>query len=263
MKDSTKRFSNRVENYIKYRPGYPQEILNVFRDEMGLTTTSVIADIGSGTGISAKLFLENGNPVFGVEPNEPMRRAAEEFLKEFPDFTSIDGTSTATTLPDDSVDLIIAAQAFHWFEPEKTRTEFKRILRRSDHREDHGGDHTGGYVALIWNERQTDTTDFLREYEKFLLHFATDYTKVRHENTGEKELRAFFGNEFSVSTFKNEQIFDLAGLKGRALSSSYMPAEGDERYDDMIEELQALFTKHEEQGRITILYDTRVNYGHI
>lgn len=247
-----------MENYIRYRPTYPQEILNVFRDEMGLTASSVIADIGSGTGISARLFLENGNPVFGVEPNEPMRRGAEEFLKEFPNFTSLDGTSTATTLPDDSVDFIIAAQAFHWFEPEKTRTEFKRILRHSDN---------GGYVALIWNERQTDTTDFLREYEKFLLHFATDYTKVRHENTGEKELRAFFGNEFSpatftVATFKNEQIFDFAGLKGRALSSSYMPAEGDERYDDMIEELQALFTKHQEQGKITILYDTRVNYGH-
>ncbi len=258
MKDSTKRFSNRVENYIKYRPGYPREILNVFRDEMGLTTSSVIADIGSGTGISARLFLENGNPVFGVEPNEPMRRAAEEFLKDFPNFTSVDGTSTGTNLPEGSVDIVIAAQAFHWFEPEKTRTEFKRILRRGE---------KGGYVALIWNERQTDTTDFLREYEKFLLHFATDYTKVRHENTGEKELRAFFGNEFSVATFKNEQVFDFAGLKGRALSSSYMPADtpegGDERYGDMIEELQVLFTKHEEQGKITILYDTRVNYGHI
>jgi SAM-dependent methyltransferase len=251
MNDSTKRFSNRVENYIKYRPGYPEEILNVFRDEMGLTASSAIADIGSGTGISARLFLENGNPVFGVEPNEPMRRAAEEFLKEFPNFTSIDGTSTATNLPEASVDFVIAAQAFHWFEPEKTRTEFKRILRPN------------GYVALIWNERQTGSTDFLREYEQFLLHFAADYTKVRHENTGEKELRAFFGNEFSVAAFKNEQVFDFAGLKGRALSSSYMPAEGDERYDDMIEALQALFTKHQEQGKITILYDTRVNYGHL
>jgi SAM-dependent methyltransferase len=254
MKDATQRFSNRVENYVKYRPGYPGEILDVFRDEMGLTDSSVIADIGSGTGISAKLFLENGNRVFGVEPNEPMRRAAEEFLKDFPKFTSVDGTASATNLPGNSVDLIIAAQAFHWFAPVETREEFKRILRHSD---------DGGYVALIWNERRTDTTDFLREYEKFLLDFAADYKAVRHENTGEKELRAFFGNEFSVATFKNKQVFDFEGLKGRAVSSSYMPAEGDERYDAMIEALRELFTKHQEQGRITILYDTRVNYGQL
>jgi SAM-dependent methyltransferase len=255
MKDPTQRFSNRVENYVKYRPGYPKEILQIFRRDMGFTESSLIADIGSGTGISSRLFLENGGLVsgriFGVEPNEPMRRAAEEFLKDFPAFTSINGTSAATTLPDSYLDLIIAAQAFHWFEPEKTRAEFKRILRPE------------GYVALIWNERQTDSTPFLREYEQFLLKFASDYKMVRHENTGEKELRAFFGKDFSVATFSNEQVFDLDGLIGRALSSSYMPAAGDERYEAMLEALKALFTKHQEQGRITILYDTKVNYGQL
>jgi SAM-dependent methyltransferase len=246
--DSTQRFSNRVENYVKYRPDYPREVLQLFRDEMGLTPASVIADIGSGTGISTRMFLENGNRVFGVEPNAPMRAAAEELLKSFSQFTSVDGTSANTTLPAGFIDIVIAAQAFHWFDPPVTREEFKRILK------------PGGYAALIWNERQTDTNDFLREYEQFLLRFADDYTKVRHENTGEKELRDFFGKDFTVAVFQNKQVFDLDGLKGRVLSSSYMPTEGSERYPQMAAALNELFTKHQEQGRITILYDTRVNY---
>ncbi len=251
MKDPTERFSNRVENYVKYRPGYPKEILRLFRDKMGLRESSVIADVGSGTGISTRLFLENGNRVFGVEPNASMRAAAEEFLKDFPKFTSIPGTATDTSLPDDSVDLVIAAQAFHWFEGNQTRDEFARILRPN------------GYVALIWNERQTNTNPFLAEYEGFLLKFATDYIKVRHENTGEDELKKFFGKDFAVEVFQNEQILDFAGLKGRVLSSSYMPAADDAGYGPMIEELKALFTKYQEQDRITILYDTRVNYGQL
>src|ERR1044071_9277855 len=96
--DPTQRFSNRVDNYVRYRPDYPKEVLQLFRDEMGLTADSIVADIGSGTGISARLFLENGNRVFGVEPNAPMREAAEEYLRSLPNFQSIDGTSTATTL---------------------------------------------------------------------------------------------------------------------------------------------------------------------
>ena len=251
MKDPTERFSNRVENYVKYRPAYPKEILNVFRDEMGMTESAMIADIGSGTGISAKLFLENGNSVFGVEPNEAMRRAAEEFLKDFPKFTSVDGMAANTTLPDNSVNFVIAAQAFHWFEGEDTRNEFERILKKD------------GYVALIWNERQTDSTPFLREYEKFLLNYASDYQEVRHENTGVEELKKFFHKDFSRVTFQNSQIFDFDGLKGRVTSSSYMPAEDSPDHPRMVEELKALFTKYEEQGRITILYDTAVNYGHL
>lgn len=251
MRDSTERFSNRVENYVKYRPDYPREILELFRNEMGLTGSSVIADIGSGTGISAKLFLENGNKVFGVEPNEPMRRAAEEFLKDFPEFTSVDGTSTETGLSDESVDIVIAAQAFHWFDREKTRAELKRILRPD------------GYVALIWNERQLDTNDFLREYEQFLQKFASDYKQVRHENIDTDNIREFYGGDYSLKVFQNKQIFDFSGLMGRVLSSSYMPSAEDDRYMSMAEELKQLFTKYEEHGRITILYDTRVYYSRL
>lgn len=248
MTDPTSRFTNRVANYVKYRPGYPKEMLRLFREEMGLTGSSVVADVGSGTGISAKLFLENGNTVYGVEPNDAMRAAAEEFLKGYPNFRSIDGRSDETRLPSDSVDLVIAAQAFHWFNLETTRSEFERILR------------PGGFIALIWNERQLDSNIFLTEYEQFLLKHATDYRNVRHENTGENELYGFFGGEYSSKAFRNSQVFDFEGLKGRVVSSSYMPAEGDGAYPPMIADLHDLFAKHQESGKIEILYDTNVHY---
>ena len=246
MTSTVERFSNRVENYAKYRPGYPPEMLEFFKEHLGLTPASIVADIGSGTGLSSKPFLENGNIVYAVEPNAGMRAAAEGFLKPFPNFRSIDSTAIKTTLDDRSIDFIIAAQAFHWFDPEATRAELKRILK------------PGGYVALIWNERQLDSTPFLREYEQLLLKFATDYEKVRHENIDEEKLSSFFQRSFQKRTFANNQIHDLAGLKGRLLSSSYMPAEDDRNFEPMMAELQALFAKHAEGGKITILYDTNV-----
>jgi SAM-dependent methyltransferase len=244
--NTVERFSNRVENYVKYRPGYPDEILQLFRDEMNLTKASVIADIGSGTGLSAKLFLENGNKVYGVEPNDAMRKAAESFLTDLRNFKSIEGSAENTTLPEDSADFVIAAQAFHWFDPDKTREEFKRILK------------PGGFIALIWNERQLDTTPFLIEYEKLLLKFANDYERVRHENIDEKKLAAFFQTDLQRATFQNVQVFDFDGLKGRMLSSSYMPAESDVKYEPMIADLHALFAKYAESGKIKVLYDTNV-----
>jgi SAM-dependent methyltransferase len=251
MSDTVERFSNRVENYVKYRPGYPKEVLQMFQTEMNLQKSSVIADAGSGTGISAKLFLENGNTVFGVEPNAAMREAAEEFLREFPNFKSTDGTAENTTLPGKSIDFVIAAQAFHWFDKEKTRAEFARILNDK------------GFIALIWNERQLDSNEFLREYEKILIEFGTDYEKVRHDNIDKKILEDFFQKQFSTKTFLNAQTLDFAGLKGRALSSSYMPAETDSRFEPMVVELERIFDKYAENGKIQILYDTNVHYSQI
>lgn len=248
MENTVERFSNRVENYAKYRPSYPAEVLRLFRGEMNLLETSAIADIGSGTGISSKLFLEKGNKVYGVEPNAAMRSAAEEFLGGYLNFLSIDGTAENTNLPDDSVDFVVAAQAFHWFDQKKTLAEFKRILRPN------------GFVALIWNERQLDTTPFLVEYEKLLLKFADDYTSVRHDNVNEKSLSHFFQAEFRRATFQNDQVFDFEGLKGRVLSSSYMPSATQENYESMVGELHFLFAKHAESGKIKVFYDTNVFY---
>jgi SAM-dependent methyltransferase len=245
------RFSNRVENYIKYRPGYPPEVLNLFKNEIGLREDSVIADVGSGPGTSAQIFLKNGNTVYGVEPNDGMRAAAEKILEEFPNFKSTSGTAENTGLPDDSIDFVIAAQAFHWFDPEKSHQEFERILKGS------------GYIVLIWNERLIDTTPFLREYEQFLLRYANDYALVRHENVNQEALNAFFGMPFLHASFENEQIFDFDGLKGRMLSSSYMPDEANERFDDMVGELRTLFAKHAEHDKIRISYDTNVYWSTI
>ena len=251
MSDTIERFSNRVANYVKYRPDYPREIITYLEDRCGLTHESVIADIGCGTGISSRLFLENCNRVIGVEPNAAMRAAAVEFLAEFPDFTAVDGTSDRTTLENDSVDVVVAAQAFHWFDPEKTRPEFHRILKPS------------GYITLIWNERQLDTTPFLIEYEALLIKYANDYGAVRHENIKDDELSGFFQAKYGSATFDNFQIFDFDGIKGRMLSASYMPSESDAAYEAVVEELSALFAKHAENGRIKVSYDTRVYYSQV
>jgi SAM-dependent methyltransferase len=248
MNDTVTRFSNRVANYVRYRPGYPPEVLELFRTEMRLTSESILADIGSGTGLSTKPFLESGNKVYGVEPNASMREAAEEYLAAFPKFVSHEGTAEDTKLGDATVDFVIAAQAFHWFDPEKTRNEFKRILK------------PGGFIALLWNERQLDTTEFLREYEKLLLKYANDYENVRHENIDQQKLGDFFETEYNRATFPNYQEFDLAGIRGRVLSSSYMPAEDDPVFPALEKELKELFAKHSENDKIKVFYDTNIYY---
>ena len=247
--DTIERFSNRVENYIKYRPTYPPEVLELFRSEMGLTEESTLADIGSGPGNLARQFLENGNTVYCVEPNEAMRKAAENLLGKYPGFRSINGDSENTTLPDASVDFVTAAQAFHWFRPEPTKKEFRRILKPD------------GYAALIWNIRQLDSTPFLREYEQFILENANDYAAVRHENITETEIAAFFESSYGKATFDNIQVFDFEGIRGRLFSSSYMPAEDSEKGRQIEKDLRRLFDKYAREGRIEVFYDTEIYYS--
>jgi len=251
MANTVERFSDRVENYVKYRPGYPPEILRLFRDEMNLRQDSVVADIGAGTGISARIFTENGNKVFAVEPNELMRCAAAEFLRDFPNFTAIDGMAEDTTLPANSVDFVVAAQAFHWFDETNTRREFERILKDD------------GFVVLMWNERQLDSTAFLRDYENLLIEFGTDYEQIRHDNITKETLQDFFRTDFRQATFRNSQTVDFDGLRGRMLSASYIPSAANPRFARMIKNLESLFAEHAENGRIQILYDTKVFYGRI
>jgi len=251
MTDTVDRFSNRIANYVKYRPDYPREIVGFLADNCRLTADSVIADIGCGPGISSKMFLENGNRVFGAEPNEGMRDAAIKYLAEFSNFTPVDGSAEATTLRDASIDMAVAAQAFHWFDPAKARAEFRRILR------------PGGHIVLMWNERQLDTTPFLVKYEEFLLRYATDYSKVRHENVDSLKLDSFFQNAYGSAVFENVQVFDFDGLKGRMFSSSYMPNEAEPIAEAMVDELYSLFAKHSENDRINVFYDTRVYHSQV
>lgn len=248
MTDSVARFSDRVENYVRYRPGYPRAMTEFFRNELGLDQDSVIADIGSGTGLSTKPFLEAGCTVYGVEPNAAMRDAAAGFLKDFPRFVNHDGTAENTLLADHSVDFIVAAQAFHWFDRFQSPREFRRILR------------LGGIVALIWNERLLDANEFLREYENLLKEFGTDYDKVRHDALDRELFEGAFGTRFAVASFENSQTLDFEGLKGRLMSSSYTPAAGHPRFEAMISELNRVFDKYSESGKIQILYTTNVFY---
>ncbi len=248
-RDPTRRFSSRVDNYVRYRPGYPKEILTLLKSECGLTNHSVIADIGSGTGKLTELFLQNGNPVFGVEPNREMREAGERLLKSFAQFTSIDATAEETSVPKASVDFVVAGQAFHWFDRAKCRAEFLRILK------------PGGWVVLIWNDRKTEATQFLREYEKLLQTYATDYAKVDHKNIDDEVVREFFGYAPMKAKIPSAQQFDFAGLKGRLLSSSYAPDQGQPGHAEMLRDLEMIFNARQEYGRVEFAYDTVVYYG--
>lgn len=249
--DPTQRFSSRVENYVRYRPGYPPEVLALLKKECGLTRETIVADIASGTGLWTQRLLENGNPVLGVEPNADMRKAGEEFLRAYPRFTSVSGSAEATTLPGHSVNMVTAAQAAHWFDRPCASREFVRILK------------PGGWTVLLWNERITEGTTFLRAYEQLLLDFGTDYKEVRHERTT-AEIRDFFApSPHQEAVFHYRQEFDYEGLEGRLLSSSYTPQSGHPKYAPMLAELRRIFTQYQVNGQVHFDYNTRVFYGRL
>jgi ubiquinone/menaquinone biosynthesis C-methylase UbiE len=248
--NATQRFSSRVDNYVRYRPGYPTEILGMLKQECGLTPDSVVADIAFGTGIFTRMLAENGNRVFGVEPNDEMRRAGEQLLQRYARFSSVAGTAEATMLPDHSVDILTAAQAAHWFDVEKARREFIRILKPD------------GWLVLLWNDRRMDTTEFLRQYEQLLRTYGTDYEEVRQRGMT-LAIEGFFTQPFQTREFEYKQTFDYAGIEGRLLSSSYVPQQGHPNYDPMLRELRRIFDDHQVNGQVSFDYDTRVHYGQL
>lgn len=251
MMKPTERFSDRADNYVKYRPHYPGAIIPWLEAHAGLTTETVVADIGSGTGISSLLFLEKGNQVYAVEPNAAMQEQAVAALSRYPGFVSVTGTAEHTTLPDESIDLLIAGQAFHWFDAGAARTEFRRIGR------------SGAQVALIWNERLT-TAPFEKAYDLLIQQYGTDYRQVNHRNIDPGKIAAFFDPyDYTLQPFSQVQIFDFEGLKGRLFSSSYMPGPAHPSYPAIIRDLQDLFEKYKQQGMVTFHYETKVYLGQI
>lgn len=247
--ESMERFSSRVEAYVRHRPSYPKEVVSVLRDECGITAQMSIADVASGTGIFTRLLLENGNRVFGVEPNEKMRRAGEEYLGEFPNFVSVAGTGEATTLPDCSVQMITCAQAAHWLKRDEALQEFQRILEPSC------------YVIVVFNDRQVKDDPFAEEYEKLVVKYGTDYSAVQRLG------RIFEGDEFFAPyrcekrTLPNHQDLDYEALEGRLLSSSYAPQVGDAGHDPMLKELRRMFDKYQRGGHVRMRYDTNIYFG--
>ncbi len=249
--NATSRFSDRVENYVRYRPGYPPEVVGQLQTDCGLTPSHTIADIASGTGLWTRLLLENGNHVFGVEPNAGMREAGERILAQFPNFSSVAGSAEATTLADHSVDFVTAAQAGHWFDRQRSRREFVRILKPA------------GWLVLLWNERLVDSTRFLREYELLLLTYGTDYEDVRHERTTAAVNEFFDPAPYRERTFALRQEFDYAGVEGRLLSSSYAPGPEHPQHAPMLRELRRIFDACSVEGRVAIEYITRLYFGRL
>lgn len=247
---STERFSDRVADYVRYRPDYPVALVDWLRREHGVDASWEVADVGAGTGISAKLFLNAGHRVTAVEPNAPMRAAAEQWLGKNANFRAVDGRADATGLPDASVMLIVVAQAFHWFDETTTRREFARILR------------PGGLAAIVWNTRHLGGTPFLEGYEALLQRYGTDYTSVAERYADEARMRAWFGAGFrGAAIFDHGQQLDFDALKGRLMSSSYAPPSGHPQHAPMLDALRMLFDATAVDGHIDFTYDTRAYVG--
>jgi SAM-dependent methyltransferase len=252
MSSPTERFSDRVDDYVRSRPSYPPAVLDLLREECGVRPGTVVADIGSGTGIFTELLLAAGCGVFAVEPNAGMRQAAENRLGAQAGFHSIDGSSDNTGLEPLSVDLVTAMQAFHWFDRESAKREFTRILR------------PGGWVAIVWNERLKTADAFQAGYERVVLRWGTDYAKVDHSLIGQAELNRFFAPQpCRFREFRNAQKLDWERLKSRLLSSSFAPNVHSPDCAPMLADLETLFREQAHEGHVTMRYRTVVYYGHL
>jgi len=249
-KDNTSLFSGRVKNYIKYRPTYPSALIDLLTEKCALTPASVIADIGSGTGMLTELFLQNGNPVYAVEPNAEMRSAAEKLLGRYPNFTSVDATAESSTIRSHSVDIVTAGQAFHWFKVEATRVEFQRILKPS------------GWIVLVWNLPRVETL-FEKDYE----HFWQNDLKSSHEARDQFEtlVAQFFGaaQYEHINLDGITQVMDYDRLAGRIFSSSSALQEGEAGYESFVKKIHDMFDRHQQNRSVTMRYKTEVLFGQL
>lgn len=247
--NSTTRFSDRVADYVRYRPHYPESMTATLQEAGILDRNTIVADIGSGTGLSSEPFLRFGNTVYAVEPNREMREASEALYSNYATFKAVNGSAEATTLPAATADLIFCGQAYHWFDPRKTREEFTRILR------------PGGSIVLAWNERST-SDPLQQEYEQLLRTHVAEYSRVTQRNINSEQIRSFLQPfPMQVIALENSQEFDLEGLKGRMLSSSYSPKPGEATYFVVMEGLEQLFEKYQNNGHVTFRYDTLLYIG--
>jgi SAM-dependent methyltransferase len=248
-RDPTTRFTDRVADYDRGRPGYPAAVYEAIVELAGLAPGASVADVGAGTGISSAPLVERGFRVFAVEPNDAMRRAAARRLGGRPNFTVLAGTAEHTGLATGSTDLVLSAQAFHWFDPGPTREEWRRILR------------PGGSAALVWNSRRATGTPMAEAYEALLLRYGTDYLEVKHRGADPRRFSNFFRGPFETLRFDNAQHLDRNGLRARLFSSSYTPAPGQPGHEPMMAELDRIFQQHAQDGRVSIDYDVELYIG--
>lgn len=248
---STELFTGRADNYSQYRPTYPKELISSFETKIGTTPMDIIADIGSGTGILSKLFIENGNTVYGVEPNDEMRAVSAELLRAFPNFHAVKGTGEQTNLADGGVDLIVCGQSFHWFDANLAKAEFRRILKNE------------GYVALIWNNRTSSERGFNADYEEICRKFSQNYHSSGSTVMKKEILDSFFGSSFEIFSIGNHQELTMDGILGRYMSASYSIERKDPNYRNLLEEMETSFNKHQENGKVKLQYETKVYLGRV
>ena len=250
--DPTLRFSERVEDYAACRPGYPPALIGLLKADCGLSRRSVIADVGSGTGKLTELLLPQCRTVHAVEPNVAMRLKAEELFSRRKGFRSVGARAEATTLPDSSVDIVTAGQAFHWFAQDEAAHEFRRILRAD------------GSIVLVWNERDAVDSEYLREYESFVTKYSVDYRETNRRGVLEPEVfRRFFCGEYSVREFPNPFSVDFQGLVGGYLSASYALTRAHPRFPEASAVLHEIFQRYARDGRLIVPYRTRVIYSRV
>lgn len=247
-KDSKTRFTDRTEDYVKYRPGYPFAMMDFIKTHLSLSEDKTVADIGAGTGISSELFLREGSSVYAVEPNQAMLEKAKHFLAKYPKFTAVNGSAEATTLPDQCADFIVVVQAFHWLNQELAKKEFQRILK------------PGGKILIIWNSRILEKIPFMQDYEKFVNDFALDYGRVNHRNVDQIQLKNFFGS-YEKRNFPSHQDVNFEELLGRLASTSYLPGRNHPRFPEMESAAKDLFHKHQNSGKVRIDYETELYYS--
>jgi SAM-dependent methyltransferase len=247
MKSPTERFSDRVEQYARYRPRYPNALLDFLLSKIPLPAT--VADIGSGTGILSDQLLQVGYQVMAVEPNKPMREVAEHRLSGNQAFRSVDGSAEDTGLPSLTVDAVTCAQSFHWFDRAKCRIEFDRILRPK------------GLVALIWNDRAR-RDPLMEQYDELLTRFLPEYPDFSHRRVSMEDIQAFFSTgSFQLFTFPNYQSLTREEFLGGLVSSSYVPLSGEPGHKELLEACNVLFDRFAANGSIRFLYETQLYLG--
>lgn len=247
---ATGRFSNRVGDYVRYRPGYPAALPAWLQQTQGVDADHTVADIGAGTGISARMWLDAGHPVVAVEPNDAMRAAGQAALADMPGLRWVAGSAEATSLADASIDLVSAATAFHWFDPERARTEWARVLR------------PGGLAVVFWNTRAVDRSPVAAGYEALMHAFGTDYEQVTRRRPDDAAMEHWYGGGLrAMASFAHDQRLDFGGLQGRLLSSSSAPLPGQDGHAAMLDALRELFDRHAVDGYVDLAYDTRVFVG--
>lgn len=244
------RFSDRVDDYVRYRPGYPRELVTWIAETIGLVPSWHVADVGSGTGFLSLRFLENGNTVYGVEPNAEMRASAEREFAGNDRFISVDGSAETTTLPDQSIDLVCAAQAFHWFDLEATRREWRRVLKPD------------GWALVVFNTRLIEATPFMRAYDQHLVNYAVDYTRVDHRR-GLPERMHIFAGPYREWRFRFTLHHHFDDVRGLSMSSSYVPAPGHPTHEAFFARLREIFDAHAKDGVVDFPYETEAYLGRV